>query len=161
MDNLVNWVLSTSLHDWVLSGVWTWPVMETIHFFGMSLLMGSLLVIDLRMMGFFKQISIHATHKLLPLTFIGFSLNLVTGVLFFFGDPARYTANISFRIKFILIILAGLNALLYYILIDKKITTWGAHDDTPSNAKVIGAASLVLWFGVLIFGRLIPYMGTG
>ena len=96
-----------------------------------------------------------------PYTFIGFGINLVTGVLFYFGDPWRYTINISFQIKMLLIILAGINALLFYLLIDKKMPSWEAHGDTPDSAKVIGASSLVLWFGVLILGRLIPYLGTG
>ena len=161
MQNWIDWVASTSINSWVLSGSWTWPIMETFHFFGMSILLGSLLVIDLRLMGFFRRISIHATHKLLPFAFVGFGINLITGFLFYFGDPGRYTINWAFRLKVVLIILAGINAGLYYLLIDKKLATWGAHDDTTGLAKVIGASSLLLWFGVLIFGRLIPYLGTG
>lgn len=160
-EDWINWVGSTDLSYWVTSGAWTWPIMETMHFFGMSLLLGSLLVIDLRLMGFFKRISIHTAHKLLPYAFIGFGINLVTGILFYFGDPWRYTINISFRIKMLLVLLAGINALLFYFLIDKKIPSWEAHGSTPGLAKAIGFSSLGLWFGVLILGRLIPYLGTG
>jgi len=160
-EDWMNWAGSTKLYYFMTSDPWTWPTMETLHFFGMSLLLGSLLVIDLRLMGFFKRISIHTAHKLLPYAFIGFGINLVTGVLFYFGDPWRYTINISFRIKMLLIILAGVYALLFYLLIDKKMPSWEAHGGTPGLAKVIGASSLGLWFGVLILGRLIPYLGTG
>ena len=160
-EQWINWVASTSLSGWVTQGAWTWPILETLHFFGMTILMGALLVIDLRLIGFFRRISFEATHKLLPYVFTGFGINLVTGILFYFGDPGRYTVNISFQIKMVLIILAGINAALFYVLIDKKMGTWSAHDNTPGDAKIIGAASLVLWFGVLIMGRMIPYLGTG
>jgi len=161
METIIAWASSTALSIWVVDNMWVWPIAETLHFFGLSLLLGSLLLIDMRMIGWFKRIDIGATHTLLPLVFAGFAINLATGILFYFGDPGRYTINIAFHIKMVLIILAGLNALLYYWKIDPVISTWDAHGSTPVIAKVIGASSLLFWFGVLIFGRLIPYMGTG
>lgn len=113
------------------------------------------------MLGWFRDISIQAVHALLPWVFIGFGLNLITGGLFVFYDPGRYLVNISFQIKMVLVFLAGLNALFYYWKIDRAIAKWGAHDDTPMLAKVIGGASLILWVGVLAGGRMIPYVGTG
>jgi hypothetical protein len=113
-ESLVSWIEGGTLNTWVLGSSWIWPTMETLHFVGLALLLGSLLIIDLRLAGFFRQIDIRATHKLLPWVFIGFGLNLVTGVLFFFGDPGRYAINIGFQIKMILVLIAGLNALWFY-----------------------------------------------
>ncbi|MBT4164698.1 MAG: hypothetical protein HOE58_07830 [Porticoccaceae bacterium] len=161
MQNYFEWILSTALSSWVLGNEWVWPIAETFHFFGLSLLIGSLLLIDMRMIGWFKQINIRAVHALLPLVFVGFIINMMTGVLFYFGDPERYTVNIAFQMKMLLIILAGLNALLYYWKIDSVMHNCGPHDDTPALTKVVGAASLIFWFGVLMLGRLIPYLGTG
>lgn len=161
MDNFIDWVLSTAISGWVIENAWVMPTLETLHFFGLCLLLGSLLIIDMRMLGWFRQINIGAAHALLPWVFIGFGINLVTGILFYFGDPGRYTINIAFQLKMLLVILAGFNALLFYWKIDPVMAEWGAHDDTPPIAKVVGASSLVFWFGVLIYGRMIPFMGTG
>lgn len=160
-EAFINWVSGTAINTWVLEWSWTWVILECLHFVGLSLLLGSLLVIDLRLVGFFKRIPLLATHQLLPWVFVGFGINLTSGVLFFFGDPGRYTINIGFQIKFALIALAGLNALWFYIAIDKQMHDWDQHGATPGLAKIIGGASLVIWFSVLIFGRLIPYVGTG
>jgi len=161
LEALIEWVGGTPVNSFVLSWNWTWVILETLHFIGLTLLLGSLLVIDLRLIGLFRHIPINATHQLLPWVFVGFGINLVSGVLFYFGDPGRYTINIGFQIKFFLIFLAGLNALWFYLTIYKEMHSWQPHGDTPALAKVIGCASLAVWFGVLIFGRLIPYVGTG
>ncbi len=161
MEAFVTAVESSAINAWVHNWAWTWPIMEIIHFMGLSLLLGSLLVIDLRLAGFIRQVNIVATHKLLPWVFIGFGLNLVTGFLFLMGDPARYTANIGFWWKMFLVFIAGLNALWFWFKINPVMTTWEPHADTPAIAKVIAWVSLSSWFGVLLLGRLIPYIGTG
>ncbi len=154
-------IVDGPLNQWVHSIVWLWPFMEIIHFIGLSLLLGGLIVIDLRMAGHFKALNPAATHKLLPLVFIGFGLNLMTGVLFFYGDPMRYSVNIGFQIKMVLVCLAGLNALLYYWKINPVMHTWEANAESPPIAKLVAYTSLAVWTGVLICGRLIPYVGTG
>lgn len=161
IEHLIEWVGSTSLSLWVTQWNWTWVILEILHFFGLCVLLGSLLIIDLRLIGFFRSIPIADTHRILPWTFVGFAINLITGILFYFGDPARYTINIGFQIKMLLIILAGLNALWFYLKIDKPMRTWDQHGDTPGLAKLIGSLSLLIWFSVLLCGRLIPYVGTG
>lgn len=160
-ESIVSWTGSTALNAWVMGSSWIWPTMETLHFVGLTLLLGSLLIIDLRLAGFFRQISIAATHKLLPWVFIGFGINMTTGILFFFGDPGRYAINIGFQIKMVLVLIAGLNALWFYWKINSVMKTWEPAGDTPVIAKTIAWVSLGTWFSVLILGRLIPYVGTG
>ena len=118
-------------------------------------------MIDLRLIGFVKKLSLQLTHALLPLVVLGFTINLVTGVMFYVGDPERYAVNIGFQIKMLLVLLAGLNALWFFLRIDKPMKGWNEYGDTTIEAKAVGALSLGLWFGVLICGRLIPYVGTG
>lgn len=161
LQALVDWAITTPLNSWVLSWNWTWVILEILHFVGLTLLLGGLLVIDLRFMGFLKQIPPMVTHKLLAIVFLGFTINLVSGILFFFGDPGRYAINIGFQIKFGLIILAGLNVLWFYFKVVRTMNTWADVDSPPASAKFIASTSLVLWFAVLICGRLIPYVGTG
>jgi len=161
MESFVAAVEGSAINEWVIGSAWIWPTLEILHFIGLSLLLGSLLVVDLRMAGLFRQINVVATHKLLPWVFLGFGINLATGFLFLMGDPARYTANIGFRWKMVLVGVAGLNALGFWIRINPFMKTWEPHADTPGIAKVIAWVSLGCWFGVLLLGRLIPYIGTG
>lgn len=161
MESLISTLEGSAINGWVLGSSWVWPLLEILHFIGLSLLLGSLLVIDLRLAGFFRGIDIRATHKLLPWTLIGFALNLITGTLFVIGDPVRYFANVGFRVKMLLVVLAGLNALWFYFKIDSAMRDWDPHGDTPALAKTIAFLSLGIWSGVLLLGRLIPYIGTG
>lgn len=156
----LDWI-AENLGYYVYALPWTWPIMETVHFFGLCLLMGGLIVIDLRLLGVNRIIPTMSVHDLLPIVIFGFGINLITGVLFFVGDPHRYAPNIAFQLKMVLVVLAGLNALYYQMKIAPEIDGWTESTEIPMNAKVVGATSLLLWFGVLSYGRLIPYLGTG
>jgi hypothetical protein len=160
-DALISAIEGSPVNDWVLSSQWLWPGLEILHFLGLSLLLGSMLVVDLRLCGMLRQIDIHAVHKLLPWAALGFIFNFSSGVLFFLGDPARYSVNIGFQIKMILILIAGLNALWFFWKVNPEIRHWDTHADTPAAAKVVAVVSLGAWFAVLLLGRLIPYIGTG
>jgi hypothetical protein len=128
----------------------------------MCLLFGPIIIMDLRLLGFDRlALSSAATHKLIPLTLAGFAINLVTGVFFLFGNPYRYAMNISFVLKAILIVLAGINAIYFWKKALPILEHTGPHEDAPTHIKLVGLSSLLLWTGVLCFGRLIPYLGTG
>lgn len=159
LNAIVSFADGSALNLWILSAYWVWPILEIIHFFGLSLLFGGLLVIDLRLAGHFRRLNPGATHSLIPMVLLGFALNLVTGVLFFFGDPLTYAYNAAFQLKMILIALAGLNAMLYYWKLGPQIHAWTAQTTPPLIAKAVGYSSLALWTAVLLCGRLIPYVG--
>jgi hypothetical protein len=78
-----------------------------------------------------------------------------------FGDPYRYSMNISFQLKMVLVFLAGLNALYFWLKVTPALERLGPNDNPPMSIKVVGLMSLMMWTGVLLFGRLIPYLGTG
>jgi hypothetical protein len=159
---LADWMQGTWINDLALGPQWSWPILETLHFTGMCLLFGPIIIMDLRLMGFDRlTLPSEAVHKLIPLTIAGFCINLLTGIIFLFGDPIRYMMNISFAIKAWLIVFGGINALVFWIVALPVLHRTGPHEDYASWIKVIGGASLLLWTGVLCFGRLIPYLGTG
>ena len=97
MESLAEKIEGGAINMWVIGDPWIWPIMEILHFLGLSILLGALLIIDLRMLGYFRGVDIRVTHALLPWVFVGFALNLVTGVLFFFGDPFRYAVHTGFQ----------------------------------------------------------------
>jgi hypothetical protein len=161
MNTVFDWMESTWIHDFVLDYPWTFPTLEALHFVGLCLLMGALLIMDLRLIGFQRIIPLSAVHSLMPVAIIGFALNLVTGLGFVFSDPGMYFLNGAFQVKLALIALAGLNFLIYFVKVEPLLANASSTTTMPSVAKAIGAASLVLWFGVLILGRLLPYLSIG
>ena len=161
MDSLYEWMTTTWINGLVLNYAWTWPTLESLHFLGLCLLIGAVLIMDLRLIGFQRVIPLAAVHGLMPVAIIGFAINLITGLGFLFGDPHTYAANYAFWVKMALVLLAGLNFLLYVFKVEPSLLRLGPHDATPASAKAVGAASLVFWFGVLAYGRLLPYLGTG
>lgn len=161
IQTVVQSIKGSPINHWVLSSSWLWPLLEIIHFIGLSLLLGSMLIVDLRLAGYLRSLNLVSAHRLLPWATIGFALNLVTGVLFFLGDPGRYAINIGFQIKMALVLVAGINALCFLIVVRPQVVTWDPHGDTPPVARSIAWISLIAWFAVLLLGRLIPYIGTG
>jgi hypothetical protein len=161
MEALTDWMQSTWINSVVLGYQWSWPALEAVHFLALCLLIGALLIMDLRLIGFQRVIPLAAVHSLMPLAIVAFVLNLLSGVAFLFGEPNLYFINPAFWIKMALVALAGLNFLLYYFKVEPTLLTLGPGAATPPLAKAVGVASLVFWFGVLSFGRLLPYLGTG
>jgi uncharacterized membrane protein len=143
--------------DFVTDRKWMWPTCETLHFVGLSVLMGVVLLIDMRMLGFVKNVSFRALHRLLPWGVLGFSVNLLTGMLFFAGKSAQYTMNTAFQWKMALVILAGVNA-LYFTMLDEAWTL-KAGDDAPMTAKVMASSALFLWITILYCGSMLPFLG--
>ena len=153
MDAITRFMLSTGIDNFVATQDWVWPVCEILHFFGMALLIGSVGLVDLRMLGIAKGVPIKALERFIPLGVIGFVINATTGFIFVAGNPVggpqEYLTNLAFQIKMVLILIAGLNLLAFYVT-----------GIAPMSAKVVAALSLLLWFGVIFFGRFIMYNDT-
>jgi hypothetical protein len=137
---------------------WLFPACEIVHFIGLCMLIGALTVIDLRMLGFAPELSpMRLTEWLLPWAWVGFAINLLTGVLFLFTDPYFYFPNVPFRIKLLLILLAGANALWFQLKAHPELGRWQPGSPVSFAAKASAGLSLSLWIGVIVFGRLIMY----
>jgi len=154
---MVEWITSTWLSAAMNGNAWAFPIAEAAHFFGLCLLIGSIGIIDLRLLGFARSLSLRAVHQLLLLVWIGFGINLVTGVLFIFSSADFYYPNMAFRVKGVLLLLAGVNALWYQLTVHKEIDRWPENGDAPSQAKLIAGISLGLWVSIIFFGRFIMY----
>jgi len=159
MDAFVEWLRATPLSQWIVYKIWVWPLCETLHFVGLALIIGIAGFFDLRLMGFFKQISIDDARELMPLAVAGFLLNLITGATFFIGHPEQYAHNPAWWWKVGFLGVAGLNALLFKVAVGRQTVGLRPGVDTPTAAKAIGAVSLISWFAVLYFGRMLPFLG--
>jgi hypothetical protein len=162
INELAKWLMTTQLsHDMAGGWKWGWATCETLHFVGLCLLLGSIGVLDLRMLGFAKHIPPGAIHKMVPWGVAGFVINLVTGAFFFIGAPYQYVKNIAFLFKLIFIMIAGFNILYFYLGgVRKQIENLGPDDNPPLSAKVVSWVSIVAWFGVIYWGRMLPFVGN-
>jgi hypothetical protein len=156
----LEWIKQTSIGAFVRDTPWAFPTLQSLHFIGMSLLIGVVGVIDLRVLGLARGLPIHPLHRFLPLAFFGFGLNVLTGLFFFCHDPYVYAFNPSFRIKMLLILLAGLNALWFRLGVFLDVDKWGPGIEASRLAKVISALSLLLWVGVITAGRFIAFTNS-
>jgi uncharacterized membrane protein len=150
--------LARTIGDAMVNFTWTWAASETVHFIGLSLLFGVVLLVDLRMLGFWKAIPFSTLHRLLPWGVLGFGVNVVTGILFFVGaPPGFYVTNSLFYWKLALILVAGANA-MYFTVFDGPWTL-GAGETPSLAAKVAAASGILLWTGVIFCGQMLPFIG--
>jgi uncharacterized membrane protein len=160
LDAFAKWLLTTRLSAFVTGRPWVWPASETLHFIGLCLLVGAVGVIDLRMLGVARRIPFAPLFRLVRWAVLGFVINLVTGILFFAGHPEQYIHNGAFQLKMVLVLLAGLNVVLFNLTVFRKTAVLGAGESAPPGAQVVAAVSLFLWFGVMYLGRMLPYIGN-
>jgi hypothetical protein len=161
MQDFANWLAATQFSGFVNAHEWVWPACETLHFIGLALLIGNVGLLDLRLLGIEKRLPFGPLNRFVRWGVAGFVVNLVTGIVFFVGNPGQYIHNIAFGYKLIFIALAGVNVLVFYATgLFRTVETLGPGDDAPMLAKVIAATSLVLWIGVMYMGRMLPYIGN-
>lgn len=158
MQSVLVWLESSWLAALVNNSTWMFPTLETLHFVGLILLIGSLLVVDMRLMGVGPTVPVSSVLVFLPWSLVGFAINFITGVMFFVSDPDNYYPNTAFRLKMLAVLLAGLNAVWFKLSVHPQIVAGGEQAALPDNARVIAGLSLFLWLSVIVFGRLIPYL---
>ena len=143
---------------WVKAVPWVWPTAESLHFIGLTLLIGVVLLIDFRMLGWMKQVSVGAVDRLVPWAILGFGVNTATGMLFFVAAPEQYTENVAFWWKIVLLVLAGFNG-LYFTAYDRAWTLKPG-TDAAFFSKAMAASALVLWVAVMYYGSMLPFIGN-
>lgn len=151
------WLKSASIASFVNTTAWAWPAAETLHFIGLCLLLGVVVVVNLRMLGVMKHVSFAALHRLLPWGILGFGINLITGIVFVITVPEQYTQNVALHWKMGLVLLAAVSVL--YLTVFDEVWALRPGGDPPLTAKVIAVSTIFLWLGVIYFGRMMPFIG--
>jgi hypothetical protein len=153
----LEWLQSTPLAIFVAETLWAYPLFETLHTLGMALLIGSLGLIDLRILGYKAELPVAGTLDLLPLAWIGLTVNVISGLALFSSDAVYFWGSITFRVKLVLIFLAGFNAFILSQSVFREARQGGAVR-IEKGARLIAGSSLVFWIGAIIAGRLIAYL---
>ena len=155
------WLMTTQLSHAITAYPWIWPLCETLHFIGLALLIGCIGVLDLRMLGLAKNMSILSAHQFVPWGVAGFIINLITGTIFFIGAPFQYVHNLAFQMKLLFIAIAGVNIMYFYLGgVLHKVEALGPGANPPLEAKVVSFISIVSWFLVMYWGRMLPFVGN-
>jgi hypothetical protein len=154
------WLEQTGAGTSIRESLWMFPVIETIHIFGIILLVGATSILDLRLMGLtFRDESVSKlAGRFIPWALAGFVIQVLTGSLLFSSEAVKMSSNLGFEIKMGLIIAAGLNALIFHSVAYKSVGKWDNNPVGPLSARIAGLVSILLWFGIVTAGRWIAYV---
>jgi hypothetical protein len=146
--------LGQAMRQWL----WLYPAVEIAHLVGIAFLFGSIAVLDLRLLGFSRNISMRrlAAH-VLPWTAASFLLIVPSGLLLFIAHAGDLIANPVFAVKICLILAAGTNAAVFQAGASRSAASWDTDAAPPLAARAAGALSLALWISVISCGRLLAY----
>ena len=136
--------------------LWIFDITETIHTLGIILVAGTIMLVDLRLLGLGlrREPVSDVISRIVPWTLSGFGLMFFTGGWLFSAEASKLYHSPAFRIKMALLSLAGLNALIFHLTVYRKAAEW---DGVPVRAKIAGLLSLLLWICIIAAGRAIAY----
>lgn len=160
IQSLAETLEATSFSVYLAESAWAFPTVETIHVIFLVLVVGSIYLVDLRLVGLAPRTrSVRAlTHDLLPLTWIGFALAALTGAMMFVSRATSYIENTAFLIKVVLLVLAAANMLFFHFGAYRTVAAWDVDVMPPPLARLAGALSLLLWTAVIVAGRWIGFL---
>ena len=150
-----NWPLS-----WEIGGTWLFPFIESIHVISIALVVGSILFVDLRLLGLaaMRYPIRDLARELVPWTWGAFTVATITGLGMFITRAASHVLNPAFQWKMILLALAGANMAWFHFRIYRHLDSQPQTPAATIQLKVIGALSLLLWSGVVLAGRWVGHI---
>jgi len=140
------------------SGV-LFPWIESVHVLAVTLVVGSISIIDLRLLGIasLNRSVASVSVEVVPFTWIAFAVAVLTGGALFTSHAVGYAHNFQFRMKMLLLVLAGINMLVFHLVMGRGVGRWSDTAVTPWQGKIAGLISLLLWIGIVAFGRWIGF----
>ena len=159
-EALVVWLKATPISEAMRTSQFIWPICETLHFIGLALLIGGAGLIDLRLMGFLKSVSVSAVMQVRKWAALGIAINVITGVLFFVGAPDQYIENPAWYGKLLFLAVAIVNVVIFETTQGDRMLRLPPGEKTPISFKLAGAVSMGSWLLVLYFGRMLPFLGN-
>jgi hypothetical protein len=156
---ICDWIEHTAPATAIRESAMLFPLIESIHVIALTFVVGSIFIVDLRLLGVASRNRpvTRLTNEILPWTWGGFTLAAVTGLLLFSSIATRYYGNFPFRVKVVLLILAGLNMLLFHSTTYRSVATWDTDAKPPTAARVAGGVSIAFWVAIVGFGRWIGF----
>lgn len=159
MLNFCQWVYHTHLSVYIRESIWFYPILNVLHCAGILSVAGTILVVDLRLLGLGMRRSTvsNVIGQVLPWTLGGFCFMALTGSLLAWSEPVRLYRSLFFPWKLAFLAAAGLNALVFHLGIYRGVGAWDSDTLTPARARVAGAVSILCWICVIAAGRAVGY----
>lgn len=159
ITDFFQWIYDTPLGEEVRVSEWLFPAFETIHVLALVFVVGSIARMDMRLLGWIwrDRPVTEVAAQVLPWTWVSFVIAVIFGVLLFTSNAVRYADNFSFQMKMLFMVLAAVNMLFFHLGAYRSVGTWDRDPSPPFAAKLAGALSLILWVGVVAFGRWIGF----
>lgn len=138
---------------------WLFPIVEIVHVIALALVFGSILMLDLRLVGLSSRESTvsRLSRELLPYTWGAFLVAAISGTIMFVSKATGYYGDIRFKMKFILMFFAGVNMLVFHKGIYQRVTEWDDAMPPPATARFAGAMSITLWTAIVFLGRYVGF----
>ena len=158
MLEAMRWLERSPLGAAMRESVWLFPAVETLHIFGFAVLVGAIVAFDLRLLGLSPGASVERLERhLVPFAAASLLIVLPTGLALFASRASEYFENPVFRLKMVLLALAGLNALAFHRGVYRSVAAWDTASRIPPRARLAGFLSILLWLGIVTAGRWIAY----
>lgn len=158
LDTIEGWPIAAVMRGELPGTEWVFPIVETLHVMAFTIVVGSIAMVDLRLLGITSRDSTvsRLTKEVLPWTWTAWVTAAVCGTLLFLGKAGTYAGNLQFRLKFVCMGLAALNMLVFHLGAYRQVARWDS-GEPPVSAKMAGALSMSLWIAVVFFGRWIGF----
>lgn len=159
IDAFLKSVEGTNFATTLRDSIWMFPIIEAVHVMSFTLVVGTIAIIDLRLLGLasiqrsFQRMS----SDILKWTWSAFILTVVTGLMMFTTNARVYYHNPFFRAKMILLVLAGVNVAVFELTVGRSRGAWDKAPSAPRVGKAVGVLSLVLWISIIFMGRIIGF----
>lgn len=157
--HFVQWLNETPASVFLRENDWSFAIIETVHILGLGLSVGTILWVDLRLVGLAmrSQRTSEVVSHIEPWAMRGFLVMFVSGALLLFAEPLKCYTRLTFRLKVLMLILAGLNFLYFDTRIRGKLSEYDEAMVLPWRAKMVGYLSMALWLGIIFCGRWVAY----
>lgn len=154
------WLEDRDFAQTIASSTWMFPAIEVVHVVALTLVVGSIAMLDLRLIGVARHDRgvIELTAETLPWTWSAFIVAVVSGALMFSSAATKYFSNTPFQIKMLLLLLAGVNMAVFHLTIHTTVDRWNHARPAPRSARIAGLMSLLFWIGVVVFGRWVGFV---
>jgi hypothetical protein len=161
LNHFLAWLEATAPAAAISESSWLFPGIEVVHVLAITLVVGSITMVDLRLLNLTvrDKPAGELIEEVLPWTWVSFGIAVLSGALLFSSSATKYWGTVPFRVKMLILTLAGLNMLAFHASPTyRRVGDWGRSRETPRVAKIAGGTSLVLWMGVIACGRWIGFV---
>jgi hypothetical protein len=157
--SIVDLIQASALSEWMRSSLKAMPVVEAIHVMSNAVLFGTILIVDLRLLGFpnTRRSFTRVADELLRWTWCAFVIAVMTGSLMFVANATTYYTNTPFRWKLLALIGAGVNMAVFQLITFRTVGAWDKDARAPLAARAAGALSILIWISVIFLGRWIGF----